>query len=338
MLSQIRRVIRLGIITMMLAMFGLSLSAQEQAVFDGHFVLPEAGIYPEGIAYSQALNAFFVGSAVDGTILRGDLTTGEVTVFIPSGRDGNTSVTGMKVDSAGHLWVCGAETGKVFVYDASTGDLIRVYQVPPALVKVAGLFTAGQEVPANLLNDIAIAANGDVFIADTYSDLIYRIPSDTGELEVWLRETGGGFINGIAVTPDDRYLLIALTEAGGLRRVKIATREISQVWLEGGILLPDGLLFDRDHTDILYAANFDAENNATIARVTFTSEDYSEGVVEAAFIEDDTFAIATTLAQAGNHLLVVNSQMFAYFDPDLEPVRPWVISNVRVPATGDEGG
>jgi sugar lactone lactonase YvrE len=332
--SLIRGGIQLGIITIILAALSLSISAQERDLFNGHFLLPEEGIYPEGIAYSEPLNAFFVGSAVDGTILRGDIETGEVTVFIPSGRDGNTSVTGMKVDSVGRLWVCGAETGKIFVYDAETGDRIKDYQVPPASTSVVGLFTNGQEVPANLVNDVDVAANGDVFFTDTYSDLIYHIlgsENELGELEVWLTETGGGFINGIAVTPDDTYLLIALSEAGGLRRIDIATREISEVQLEGGLLLPDGLLFDQNHEDILYAANFNAEQRSTIARVTFTADDYSAGMVEAAFIEDETFAVSTSLAQVEDYLLVVNSQMFTYFDPALEPVRPWVISNVNIP-------
>jgi hypothetical protein len=65
--------------------------------------------------------------------------------------------------------------------------------------------------------------------------------------------------------------------------------------------------------------------------VNFTADNYSEGIVEASFIEDETFAISTTLAQVEDHLLVVNSQMFTYFDPALEPVRRWVISNVNIP-------
>jgi hypothetical protein len=271
---------------------------------------------------------------VDGTILRGDMTTGAITVFVPSGRDGNTSVTGMKVDDESRLWVAGAETRKIFVYSAATGDLIRSYQVPPAPNNIVGFFSNGQEVPANLVNDVTIATNGDVYFTDTHSDLIYRIPTnqtDLGELEVWLAETGGGFINGIAITPDDKYLLVALSEAGGLRRIEIATQTISEVMLEGGILLPDGLLFDGDNPNIMYAANFDANGQSIVARVIFTTDDYSQGRVEAAFIEDETFAVSTTLAQVEDRLLVVNSQMFTYFDPNLEPLRPWVISNVEIP-------
>lgn len=319
--------------TVLLTIAGLVTAQDGTAIYEGHFILPEDGIYPEGIAYDPVTNVFFVGSAVDGTILRGDVETGAVEVFIPSDRDGNTSVTGMKVDPYGRLWVSGAETGKIFVYDVESGDLIQDYQVPPAENQVLGFFTNGELVPANLVNDVSIASNGNAYFTDSYSDIVYRISStedELGELEVWLTELGGGFINGIAVSPDDEYLLIALAESGGLRRVEIATQEISEVELGGG-LVPDGLIFDANDPMILYATHFGVGDAYSVARVSFTEDDYSAGTVESFFIEDETFNVATTLAQVEDHLLVVNSQMFTYFDPSLEPTTPWIITNVVIP-------
>jgi DNA-binding beta-propeller fold protein YncE len=89
------------------------------------FELPGATVFPEGIGYDAAGNAFFVGSSGDGTLYRGDVATGAVTVFSPAGSDGRTAATGMKSDGHGHLIVAGAGTGIIFVYDIAGGALLQ---------------------------------------------------------------------------------------------------------------------------------------------------------------------------------------------------------------------
>jgi hypothetical protein len=42
----------------------------------GRYVLPGDTVFPEGIGYDAATNAFFVGSSSDGTLYRGDVATG----------------------------------------------------------------------------------------------------------------------------------------------------------------------------------------------------------------------------------------------------------------------
>src|SRR5215218_1001765 len=65
------------------------------------FALPGDNVFPEGIAHLDGSNEFYVGATTDGSIFRGDLTTGEVEVFSPGGSDGRTSAVGMKVDDSG---------------------------------------------------------------------------------------------------------------------------------------------------------------------------------------------------------------------------------------------
>src|SRR5215217_1291963 len=77
------------------------------------FALPGDSVFPEGVAHLEGSNEFYVGATTDGTIFRGDLTTGEVDVFSAGGSDGRVSAVGMKVDDSGRLVVVGGATGLI---------------------------------------------------------------------------------------------------------------------------------------------------------------------------------------------------------------------------------
>src|SRR5512133_3307539 len=71
------------------------------------------GFQPEGITVGQG-STFYTGSLANGAIYRGDLRTGEGSVFIP-GSAGQVSV-GMKYDESSHyLFVAGGPTGQARV-------------------------------------------------------------------------------------------------------------------------------------------------------------------------------------------------------------------------------
>ena len=59
------------------------------------YALPGNQVFPEGIAYASISNSFFVGSTNDGSIFKGDLTDGQVSVFSAGGADNRTAVTGL---------------------------------------------------------------------------------------------------------------------------------------------------------------------------------------------------------------------------------------------------
>src|SRR5262249_56531356 len=81
---------------------------------------------PEGVAFDKRSGDFFVSSAGDGSIWRGTVgdTSAPVPVFIP-GAAGN-GATGMKV-FRGRLYVSGAGTGTIKVYNVKTGTLLATF-------------------------------------------------------------------------------------------------------------------------------------------------------------------------------------------------------------------
>src|SRR5436190_15747863 len=81
---------------------------------------------PEGVAFDKRSGFFFVSATGDGSIYRGRLgdTTTPVPVFIPGAA--GQSATGLKVQR-GKLYVAGAATGTIKVYDVDSGALLATF-------------------------------------------------------------------------------------------------------------------------------------------------------------------------------------------------------------------
>jgi len=282
------------------------------------YILPGDQVFPEGIAFQQGTGDFFVSSNQDGTIFRGNVRDEQTSVFLPAGSDGRTTATGMKVDDQGRLFIAGASTGKIFVYDTATGALIGQFD---------------NNVAATFLNDIAITRNGDAYVTDSLDPTLYKVSIDAQgqpQFEAWLDFTGTPFVyqpgfnaNGIVASPDGKYLVIVQSNTGKLFRVDTTTKEVTEVNLGGATVTNgDGLVL-RGHT--LYVVR---NANALITQVQM-SGDFSSGRVVSS-TTDPSFRFPTTAAIAEGRLLVVNSQ-FDKRGPGLQPELPFTVSSVRVP-------
>ena len=190
------------------------------------YVLPGSTVFPEGIAYEQRTQRVFVSSTTNGTVFRGDASDAALEPFLAGGGDGRTTAVGLDVDDDGHLFVAGGGTGFVFVYDASSGALVAK-------------LSAAAAPPPTFINDIAVDASGVAYITDSMRPVIYRVvPNGSGgyTLEPWLPLAGtpivyqAGFnLNGIVVSPNNRYLYTIQSNTGRLFRIDIATKEIVQL-------------------------------------------------------------------------------------------------------------
>jgi Cu-Zn family superoxide dismutase len=288
------------------------------------FALPGDSVFPEGVAHIAGSNEFYVGATTDGTIFRGDLTTGEVDVFSAGGSDGRVSAVGMKVDESGRLVVVGGATGLVFAYDTTTGEMITQAS------------TGSTE--DQFLNDVAITPSGDAYITDSMQPVLYRLaatsdsstPAAGGTLEPFLDFTGtalqyveGFNLNGIVASADGQYLLVVQTNTGGLFRIEIATKTVQQVDLGGGMLMGgDGMVLDGT---TLYVVN------SGKVSVVAMSDDLSSGMMVADFT-DPSFSSPTTAAKEGNCLLIVNSQ---FANQGGTPQLPFTVSEVPIPSVGE---
>jgi len=289
------------------------------------FALPGERTFPDGVAYDAATGDFYVGSATDGTIYRGNVTTGQIETFLAG--DPGLVALGLALDESGRLFVAGGETGAIAVYDTATGQQL--------------LAAANGLTPNTYLNGIAVNPTGDAFITDSFNPTLYRVPATalppgpgtpapiptTDAMEIFVDFSATGFdlvqpgfnANGIVATPDGQYLLLVQTNTGNLFRVDAATGETIQVDLGGASLTGgDGIELDGQ---TLYVVR-----EGQITPVTLGAG-YASGAVGESF-SDPSFSTPTTIARYDGCLLVVNSQFDALQgQPDL----PFTVSSVPIP-------
>jgi sugar lactone lactonase YvrE len=246
------------------------------------------GWRPEGIATGNG-SAFYVGSLQNGAIYRGDLRTGEGAVFV-KGMDGR-SVTGIKV-TGGRIYASGAGTGKAFVFDAKSGELLKEYQLATG---TAGTF----------INDVVVTKNGAYF-TDSQRSVIYRVPKDLGAAQT-IPLTGDfqfvpGFnLNGIDATRNGKTLVAVQSNTGKLFTIDPATGATKLIDLGGATLVNgDGILL---HAKTLYVVQ-NRDNKVAVVKL---ASDLTSGTV-ARTITDSDFDVPTTLARHGKRLYAVNAR------------------------------
>lgn len=304
---------RAGLAATALALW-LLLAAAAAQIGPDLYELPGERVFPEGIAYQASAGAFFVGSTSDGTIFRGDIASGEVTVFVEGTMPPFTTI-GMTVDEMDRLWVAGGGSGAVRVYDTADGTLLATLQTP--------------EAEATFLNDVAIS--GDyAYITDSNRPLLFRAPLDLSGIEPWLSFEGTEFeyvdgfnANGIVASADGAYLVVVQTNTGFLYRIDIATKEVTTIRVEQDMAIlgfpnGDGLVLDGD---ILYVVR-NADNEIAVIEM-------EDGLAVGELmrrVTDSGFMMPTTAKAIEGALLVVNSQ---FNNLQGEPELPFTVVRIR---------
>ena len=263
------------------------------------YQLPPEITYPEGIAVDEKTKAVYVGSAATAAIARMNPDGTGASILVKEGTlpaEPFPSVLGMKTDGAGRLWVAGGRTGIISVIDTASGKELKRFEVP----------TKGK----SLINDVAIVG-GSAYVTDTLVPTLWRIPvkgNDLGALEAWIEFAGsplqyetGPNLNGIAATPDGRYLIVVQMNKGLLFRIGVNDKRITQIDTGGEALnTGDGLLLDGT---TLYLVRQGEQEVVTLA----LSDDYSRATVRNRF-RDPAIMWPATAAKAGDRLLVVSTQ------------------------------
>jgi sugar lactone lactonase YvrE len=281
----------LGVLWLAVLLVGSAASAQTD--LPRRIDLPD-GFRPEGIAIRES--TFYVGSIPTGAVYRGNLRTGEGSIFVPA-QEGRAAI-GMKVDR-GRLFVAGGPTGGAWVYDARTGATIASYS-----------FTG----PPTFVNDV-IVTDDAAWFTDSLRAVLYRVPLaedgspsstfQTVRLEGDLKLQEGFNANGIAASPDGETLIIVQTNTGKLFRVlpENRTARTDEIELAGGASVPmgDGILLDG-RTTLYVVRNF----ANVVVKIRLSSGLRSGTVLRE--IRNDSFRVPTTIAERGEWLYAVNAR------------------------------
>lgn len=284
------------------------------------YTIPGEQFFPEGIAFDRKASVFYTGSTTNGDIVKVDIKTGDAELFAAGAKQGRGFCTGMKLDYKDRLWVCGGEEGRIHLLNEK-GESLKIWDLKTQ-------FNAG------FINDCDLDKQ-DIYFTDSRVQKIYRadLSATPGEIEEWLTFTDqdipystGINANGIVLTPDGKYLIIVISNSGKLYRIERTSKTITEIELNTPVTAGDGLWLDEN---ILYVSR-NALNK--VYPVTL-SNDYTKGVVGEGFGDDLLFN--TTIAKAGNYLLVVNGQLNRRPNPanpnNPPPVLPFTVSRIMIP-------
>ncbi|HEX8268519.1 MAG TPA: gluconolaconase [Flavobacterium sp.] len=283
-------------------------------------------VYPEGIAYNPAQDMFYVSSATKGTV-------GRVTAqgLYSSLYSDNTlkSTYGMKMHPDGqHLFVCVGDANYSLLSTPETKyKMARLISIDVTTgkkltdVDLAGLYP-GKHFP----NDIAFDQSANLYMTDSYSNVIYKIAPD-GRAAVFadspMFKTQGIGLNGIVVHPDG-YLLTVSSATGNLYKVNINNpTDVRKVALEQFFLNGDGLLLnDNNNLTLLQNGGTDKIFNLT------TEDNWQSAKMTKSTLVADRFTYPATATMAKNDIWVMNARFHDLEDSTSIPSKKFAIQKV----------
>jgi hypothetical protein len=263
------------------------------------------GWFPEGIATGRGTN-FYVGSLIDGSIYKGDLSSGAGSVLF--GGEAGTIAVGLSHDArSNYLFVAGGGPAldptilpAIHVFDGETGAKLAEYSVSGGFV-----------------NDVIVTREAAYF-TDSFFAHYYVVPlsaagalPDASQMQTIpltgdFQQVVGFNANGIEATPDGGWLLIVNSTTGLLYRVDPQTGVAQEIDL-GGALLDggDGILLDGK---TLYVVR-----NGAITVVSLSPDFLSGTLVGTITIPNPV--TPTTVAGFGNSLYTVDAKFPFFGDP-----------------------
>jgi hypothetical protein len=256
--------------------------------YPGLIRLPD-GFAPDGIEIGEG-RTFYVGSRSTGQIYRGHLQTGkgEILVDLPRGRPAG----GLALDQRNRLFVAGMGTGDAYVYEATTGKLLRRYSFASARAVV----------------DDVVVTDRAAYFTDSTNPVLYRIPIGPsgalgGAKTISLRGDAVANLTGIDVTPGGKWLVAVQSFDGTLHRIDPANGEVKAIRIRNDetVRSGDGILLDGRR---LYIAETQNNDIAVIALAPNLASGHLETRLAETTLDDPT-----AVDGYGTRLYAVNGRL-----------------------------
>ena len=223
--------------------------------------VPQRALSPEGIQYDETNKRFIVSSRTQGRIgtVRDDST---YTQLADDPR--LVSTIGLNLDASRQRLLAAVSDIGVNT-TRSTATTLRKLAALAIFNPSSGALTSYVDLGAlrpalpHFANDIAVDAQGNAYITDSLSPIIYKVDA-AGVATVFLENSqlsgGTGFgLNGIVYHPDG-YLLTAKTSDGTLYKVPLATpTAFAAVTSSQSLVGADGLLLLDNNTLLVVAGS-----------------------------------------------------------------------------------
>lgn len=292
----------------------------------------QAGLYPEGVQYDAANSRFLVTSLTTGRVgqVKDDGTYSTAFPDDPK----LVSAIGLYLDEPrNRVLACISDPGanQARSTTATQGKLARLAVFNRSTPTAAPTFVElGTLRPAlnHFANDVAVDAQGNAYVTDSYSNLIYRVDAVTNVATVFLEDAArlgtpaaGAFgFNGIVFHPDG-YLLVAKSDNGAIYKVPLSSPSTyTQVATTQNLMAADGLLL-QDNNTLQVVSNAQAK----VFRLA-TTNGFGAATLSGTFATKAEFP--TTLTRRDGNSYVLYANLDALFSGRTPAVSQYSINRV----------
>lgn len=291
----------------------------------GDVLIDDTGVHPESITSTQAGD--LITGSVKGVIYRARPGEPVARAWIrPDATNGLGSVFGVLAHEPSRtLWACSVPrfgappapgaVNELVGFDLDTGALRARYPFPPGRAAC---------------NDMTVAADGSVFVADTQGGRILRLPPGGSALAVFAEGEALRGVDGIAFSGDGR-LYVNNVQTGAMQRVDIGAdgrfAGLAELKVSEKLGGPDGLRLIEGNRFL------QAEGTAgRIAEVTITGEEAHVRVLR------DGLDSSPGVTRIGNTAYAIEGKIRYLIDPSLRGQDPGPFRILAIPIGGGAGG
>lgn len=282
--------------------------------------------YPEGVAYNDKTNTFYVSSVKDATIGTVD-AAGNYKAFYQD-KDLKSSY-GMKVNAAkNQLWVCTGDANYSDYADTQTHKkMIRLITIDLSSgKKVQDINLSKLYNGKHFANDLAFDDKGNAYITDSYSPVIYKVDAQGkasvfAENELFKGEDVG--LNGITYHPQG-FLLTVNNATGAILKVDINNPAmVTKVKIDQLFPGADGLLWDgQGNLVLIQNESLDKANQIA------STDGWTTAKIKAATSILDRFQYPTTGILRGDKIYLLNAKLNELNDPTKKPSEEFSLQQV----------
>src|SRR6266853_1876072 len=279
--------------------------------------VPGTKAFPESIT-STTDGTLYVGRVGDGGIVRVKPRTFESTIFVQPGASGSRSILVVFADEASNtLWACSNDlsalgapakgsytVSALKAFDLKTGNGKRSVSLPG---------------PHAFCNDIAVDAQGSVYVTDSANPTILKLSAGATAFDVFAQDSsfsgpqsGGAGLDGIAFGSDGNLYVTTYT-AGELLRVEVKDGKAGRVTALSGdhqLKFPDALRTLGNNSFLL------VEGSGTLDRVVIQGDTFAVTQVHGGF------ATPTSVARTGTTAWVSEGNLAYFFDASKKSSTP----------------
>jgi streptogramin lyase len=279
--------------------------------------IPGTKAFPESIT-STTDGTLYVGRLGDGGIVRVKPRTGESAIFVQPGASGSRSISGVFADEASNtLWACSNDLSALGA--PATGSDSR------SALKAFDLKTGNGKRSVSLpgshafCNDIAVDAQGSVYVTDSANPTILKLSAGATAFDVFAQDSsfsapqsGGAGLDGIAFGSDGN-LYVTTYAVGQLVRVEVKGGRAGRITVLSGnhqLNFPDALRTLGKNSFLL------VEGSGTLDRVVIQGDAFAVTQVHGGF------ATPTSVVRIGMAAWVSEGQLSFLFDPSKKSLSP----------------